>query len=132
MGVSDIFDDECICGRDITITIDGKKLLQVDKAEIRKVSEIHRVRSCFVSEDIAHIRKNIAYKIILEGIRFRKPFENCNFADLDYFTLSMEADGRKITFSGCMWDDFYAAANKRNFSEHISATALRMTAEDVQ
>lgn len=132
MEVSRINSDECICARDVVITIDNKKLLQATKAEIRKKSGIHKIRSCFVSEDIAHVRENISYQVILEGIRFKKPFQNCNFADLDNFTVSLETDGKKITLSGCLWDDFLAAADKKAFTEHISATAIRMTTEDLQ
>ncbi len=122
-----IHHEESVCGRDVTVTIDGKKLLQVRKAEVRKTAQLHRIRTCFSSEDVAVVRKNCRYKVFLEGIRFKKPFHNCNFADLDGFTLSFEADGSTILLSGCIWDDFLAAADQEQFSEHISATALNMT-----
>ena len=126
----EIYSDECICGRDIIVSIDEKKLLQAESVSIRKKADIHRVRSCFHSEDIAHIRNGTVYRVTLEGIRFMRPFQNCNFADLDNFTMSMEADGRKIILSGCLWDDFSAAADKSAFREHISAVALNIKTED--
>lgn len=124
-------EDEILCGRDVTIRIDGKKLLQAESAEIRRLSEIHAVRSCFVSDDMAHIRRKSSYKVNLTGIRFKKPFENMSFADLDNFMMEMELDGMKITLCGCMWDDFLAAADRNKFREHISAAALRMKTEEI-
>ncbi len=131
MGVSDIYrEDEVICGRDVTILIDGKKLLQAESVEIRKKSDIHAVRSCFVSDDVALLRTRSSYKATLKGLRFKKPFENCSFADLDNFTLELETDGKKIILIGCMWDDFFAAADKKLFREQISISALRMKTEE--
>ena len=131
MEVSDIYkEDEVICGRDVTVMIDGKKLLQVESVEVRKKSDLHAIRSCFVSDDIALIRTRSSYKATLKGLRFKKPFENCSFADLDHFTMEIEADGKKIILSGCMWDDFYAAADKKLFREQISVTALKMKTEE--
>lgn len=121
---------EMICGRDAEIKIDGKAVLQAEKIEIRRSCELHAVRSVFVSEDIAHIRQKPCYKANLTGVRFRKPFENLCFADLDNFTLSAEIDGSIITLTGCMWDDFLAAADRTKFREHISVTALGMETED--
>ena len=122
--------EKCLCGRDVIIRIDGKQLLQVRKAQIRKLSELHSIRSFFNSEDIGQIRTKIRYKVNLEGVKFLRPFQNCNFADLDNFTLSFEADGRLIILSGCTWEDFIAAADSKSFSEHITVSALHMTTED--
>ena len=130
--MSVINSEKCICGRDIDIRIDGKKLLQVRKAQIKKISEIHRIRSLFSSEDIGQVRTKVRYKITLEGIRFMRPFQNCNFADLDNFTLAFETDGKRIICSGCMWEDFSAAADSRNFSEHITVSALHMNTEEAE
>lgn len=89
------------------------------------------MRSCFVSEDIAHIRKSGSYKANMMGLRFKKPFENCFFADLDNFTLSVHIDGKAYTLTGCMWDDFYAAADREKFREYISVIAMDMRTEDI-
>ena len=120
-----------LCGRDVNITIDGKPLLQAESAQVRRIGELHAVRSCFVSEDIAIIRSREHYKASFVGIRFRKPFENLNLADLDNFTMVIELDGRRVTLSGCMWDDFLAAADREKFREHMSITALRMNVEEI-
>ena len=61
-----------------------------------------------------------------------QPFENLSFADLDNFTVRAVLDNRAVVLSGCMWDDFIAAADQKSFREHISAVALRLTMEDVQ
>ena len=84
---------------------------------------------CFMSEDAGHIRKNIAYKAVINGITFKRPFENCGFSDLDNFTLRAEADGKSYILTGCMWDDFFIAADKERFREHISVIALRLRTE---
>ena len=123
-------DEELIlCGRDVCIYIDGKLLIQAESLEIRKRSEIHSIRCCFMSEDAGHIRKNIAYKAVINGITFKRPFENCGFSDLDNFTLRAEADGKSYILTGCMWDDFFIAADKERFREHISVIALRLRTE---
>ncbi len=119
-----------LCGRDVIISINGKRLLQAESAELRNISELHRIRSCFCSDDIAHTAGRREYKLNLVGIRFRQPFENCNFYDLDNFTVTIELDGLRITLEGCMWDDFKAVAKSESFREHISITALRMRTED--
>lgn len=120
-----------ICGRDVHISINGNPLFQAESAEVRQVSEIHKVRSCFFSNDIAHIRGKSEYKAILINLRFLKPFENCNFHDLDNFTAILEFDSLKITLSGCMWNDFAFTADKEKFREHISFTAFDMNVEEI-
>ena len=111
--------EKCICARDVVIVINGNRVMQAKKLEIRRFSEVKEVRQCFFSEPAALIRKNVSYKVMLEGIRFLRPFRNCNFADLDNFT-----------FYGCMWEDFLAAADEKSFSEHITARAVRMETEE--
>lgn len=123
-------EQQIICGRDVCIFIDGNQLLQAESIEIRKKSELHRIRSCFMNEDAAHLRKNIGYKAVITGISFKRPFESCSFADLDNFTLRVNIDGKSYILTGCMWDDFYIAADKERFREHISVMALRMRTED--
>ncbi len=129
-GVMIIGINEYICARDADIIIDGKKVFQAQKLEIKKSSGLRPVRSCFQTETAAYVRTQPVYRATLTGIRFKKPFENCNFADLDNFTLSARADGRAVTLYGCMWEDFLAAADKSSFSERISARAVRMETED--
>ncbi len=121
---------DVICGRDAVIYIDGKRLMQADKAEIRRSSQLHAVRTVFCSDDNAHVRIRKTYKATLEGLRFLKPFENLSFADLDNFTMTMEIDGKTIRLSGCMWDDFLAAADKKLFRERISILAMNMETEE--
>lgn len=123
---------EIISARNVGIRIDGVLLLQAESLEIRRSCELHPVRSVFVSDDIAFIRRNRRIKINLVGLRFRQPFENMNFADLDDFTMTVETEGRRIVLSGCMWDDFLAAADKEKFRERISVIALSMETEDLQ
>ena len=123
---------ELISARNVRIKIDGAALFQAESLEIRRLCELHPVRSVFVGDDIAHIRKNSRYKANLCGLRFRQPYENISFADLDNFTLTAELDGKRIILSGCMWDDFLAAADREKFRERISVTALSMETEDVQ
>ncbi len=130
--VSAIEYEECLCGRDVAVRIDGKQVFQVKRAEVKKSSEIHRIRSVFNSEDVGLVRTKVRYKVHLEGIRFRRPFTNFNFADLDNFTLSFEADGKRIVFRGCMWEDYLAAADSKSFSEHITVSALTMKTEDTE
>lgn len=115
-----------VCGRDAVIYIDGKKLLQAQSAELRQIADIHRVRECFCSDDKAHIRKRSEYKLNLVGLRFLRPFENCNFADLDGFESVLELDNTVYKLGGCMWDDYTFAVNRENMKEHISITALTL------
>ncbi len=119
-----------LCGRDVNISINGQPLLQAEMAELRKRSEIHRVRSCFCGADAAHLEGKREYKLNLVGVRFRRPFENCNYYDLDHFTVVLWMDGLRITLEGCLFDDFKVLADKERFREHISITALRMTVEE--
>ena len=44
--------------------------------------------------------------------------------------MSLEIDGKLYTLKNCMWDDYYAAADKKSFSEHISVAAAEMRTED--
>ena len=120
---------ELVCGRDVLIVIDGRRLLQAEKAELRRISELHRVRSCFCSEDVAHIEGRPEYKLNLTGVRFRQPFTNYNFYDLDNFTVSFQLDGEAFLLHGCMWDDFRWVTDKAEFREHISIAALKMRRE---
>lgn len=124
--------NEIICGRDVEITIDHKKLLQAESVEISRSSKLHAVRSCFVDEDIALIRGRTVCKANISGLRFRKPFENLSFADLDNFTMEMNIGDKKIILHGCMWDDFIAAADREKFRERISVVARSMETEDIE
>ncbi len=65
------------------------------------------------------------------GLSFKKPFESCCFADLDNFTMTVEIERKRYTLSSCMWDDFYAAADREKFREHISVIAMNMESEDL-
>ncbi len=67
----------------------------------------------------------------MTGLSFKKPFENCCFADLDNFTMTVEIDKKRYTLKNCMWDDFYAAADREKFREHISVAAMDMESEDI-
>ena len=125
-----MFGKELVCGRDVDITIDGKRLLQAEKAELKNISELHRVRSCFCGDDMGYAVRRREYKLSLTGVRFRKPFENCNFYDLDNFTVELLLDGENIILEGCMWDDYMWTADKAQFREHISISALRMRKEE--
>ncbi len=124
-------DFRTLCGRDVSITINGRRLLQAESAELRKKTELHRVRSCFCSNDLALIEGKREYKLNLVGIRFEAPFENCNFFDLDQFTVKVVFGNIEVTLEGCLWDDFKAAADKERFREHISISALRMRTEEI-
>lgn len=119
-----------LSGRDVDIAINGQPLLQAEKAELQKRSELHRIRACFRSENAGLVEGKREYKLNLVGVRFCRPFENCNFYDLDHFTVVLRLDGLKITLEGCLFDDFRAVADQNSFREHISMTALRMTTED--
>ena len=120
-----------VSGRDVCISINGRRLLQAESAILHRISDIHRVRTCFYSGDVAHIEGRREYKLNLVGVRFRQPFENCNYYDLDYFSAEVEIDGMKIILEGCLWDDFKAVADRESFREHISITALKMRTEEV-
>ncbi len=115
-----------LCGRDVVIYINGKKLLQAESAQLRRSTTLHRVRTCFYSGDVAHLAGRREYKLNLIGVRFRQPFENCNFYDLDQFVTELSIDGECVRLEGCMWDDFNAVANKESFREHISIVATDM------
>ena len=122
-------DIRSLCGRDVCIRINGKKLLQAESAELIRASRLHRIRSCFCNDDAALIEGKREYKLHLTGIRFEAPFENCNFYDLDNFTVQVEFGDVSVRLEGCLWDDFKAVADKERFREHISISALRMKTE---
>lgn len=123
---------DIVSGQDVDIFIDGKELLQAENMEVRTVSEIHKIRSCFRNDDIAHIKTKNQYKVSFTGLKFKKIFENCNFYDLDNFTVTVIFGSTKITLGNCMWNDFLTVADKSKFRESISITALKMTAEDTE
>lgn len=123
-------DNRTLCGRDVFISINGRRLLQAESAELRKTSELHRIRSCFCNDNTALIEGKREYKLCLTGIRFEAPFENCNFYDLDHFTVRISFGDVLIRLEGCLWDDFRAVADKEKFREHISISALRMITEE--
>ena len=123
-------ENRVLCGRDVRIIIDGRPLLQAEQAELRITRELHRVRSCFYNEDMARIEGRREYKLHLTGIRFCRPFENCNFYDMDHFTVGLHIDGSAIILEDCWWDDFRTAADKERFREHITIAALRMKTEE--
>lgn len=122
-------DKTALCGRDVVIYIDGKRLMQAEKAELRYVRELHRVRSCFQGENAALASGRTEYKLNLTGVRFRAPFENCNFYDTDNFTAELELDGEKTVLEGCRWDELSALCEKEKLREHISILALKMRKE---
>ena len=116
-------------GRDVVVYIDGGRLLQANSAELKQIVTIHKVRSCFCGEDKAHIREKCEYKLILTGLRFLRPFENCNFGDLDDFEAVVEIDGTFYRLCHCMWDDYKFTVDKEAMREHISITALTLKTE---
>ena len=118
-----------LCGRDAVIYIDGKRFMQAEKAELRCSRELHRVRSCFQSGNAALAAGRTEYKLNLTGVRFRQPFENCNFFDMDNFTAELVLDGERTVLEGCRWDELSALAEKERLREHISILALRMRKE---
>ncbi len=121
---------ETLCGRDVCIAINGRQLLQAESAQLWQSAEVHRVRTCFFNGDVAHLEGKTEYKLNLVGVRFRRPFENCNFYDLDQFSVELVMDGLKMTLGGCRWDDFRAVADPDKFREHISIVALTMNTEE--
>lgn len=123
-------ENTALSGRDVSILINGRPLLQAESVLLRSSTLLHSVRSCFNSSDIAHIKGKREYKLNLTGIRFRRPFENCNFCDLDNFTVEVVLEGLHLTLRNCLWDDFQAAADKNRFREHISITALTLEKEE--
>lgn len=123
---------EILCGRDVCVSINGNPLFQAESVEVRTLSDIHCVRSCFKNQDIALIRGKKEYKATLTALKFKKPFENCNFYDLDNFTVAFETDGTKIVLKGCVWSDFLSAANRESFREKLSITALDMKVEETE
>ena len=123
---------ETINGRDVCISIDGKQVFQAEKVEINTLCDIHSVRSCVCNDDIAHIKGRKIYKASMTALKFKKPFENCNFYDLDNFTVTMEIDGAKITLTGCVWNEIFSSADKERFREKVSLTALRMNVEETE
>ncbi len=119
-----------LCGRDAVIYIDGKRLMQAEKAELRIIRELHRVRSCFQGENAALASGRKEYKLNLTGVRFSAPFENCNYYDTDNFTAELVLDDERIVLEGCRWDELSALAEKEKLREHISILALRLRKEE--
>ena len=119
-----------LSGRDVDIFINGQPLLQAERAQLHKRTELHRVRACFMSENAGLVEGKREYKLNLVGVRFCRPFENCNFYDLYHFTVEVRLDRLRITLEDCLFDDFQAVADQNSFREHISITALRLTTED--
>ena len=118
-----------LCGRDAVICIDGRKLMQAEKAELRCIRELHRVRSCFQSGNSALAAGKTEYKLNLTGVRFSSPFENCNYYDMDNFTAELVLDGESIVLEGCRWDELSVLVGKDRLREHISILALRLRKE---
>ena len=122
--------NELICGRDVAVFIDRQQVLQAESAVLKVTVQHHKVRSCFCCEDIAAVEKSRSIKLHLTGIRLKRPYENCNFFDLDHFTVRGFIDGICYVLEGCFWDDFHALADKEKFREHISISALRIRKEE--
>jgi len=123
-------ENRILCARDVAVRINHRPLLQAENAELRISKALHSVRSCFCSEDIAHIRGNTEIKLHLTNVRFQQPFENCNFYDLDNFVTEIGIEGITYVLEGCWWDDFKAVAKSGSFREYISITALRVRKEE--
>ncbi len=119
-----------LCGRDVRIDINGRPLLQAQTAELHQKVTLHPIRCCFHSEDMAHIVERRHYQLHLTGIRMLHPFENCNFYDLDHFTVRVCFAETAFRLDNCRWDDFLAVVHPEQFREHISITALRLTKEE--
>lgn len=119
-----------ISGRDIYVYINGKQILQAESMEIHTLSDIHKIRACFCNDDVAHIKTKNEYKVVFKNLKLKQPFENCNFYDLDNFTVTVMYGSTKITVDGCMWSDFLAVTDKSQFRESISITGLRMNVEE--
>lgn len=120
---------QTISGRDVRIFIDDRELFTAEKAEIRKLSEFHSVRSCFCSDDTAMIRQKSRFKANFQSLRLKNDNLNINFFDLDNFNMKLLFDGNMIKLSHCMWQDFAAVAELRKFCEYISVSALDMSME---
>jgi len=120
-----------ISGRDVCVYINDRQLLQAESAQVKEISQIHRVRTCFYDSDIAHIRTKPEYKLILSNMQFHQPFENFNFHDLDDFTVVLTFGNTRITLSRCFWNDFHLTADKEKFREFITLTALDMEVENI-
>ena len=125
-GGNALTENRALCGRDAAVYIDGRRLMQAEKAVLRVKGSIHRVRSCFCFEDAAHVTKSRVYRLELTEVRFLQPFENCNFYDLDNFTVTLVLDGKRVVLTGCVWDDFEWLADSSRFRERVSITALGM------
>ena len=119
-----------VSGRDVSVEIDGKKLLQAESAELRQSVALHRIRTCFCSDDKAYMKGRKDYKLHLVGVRFLQPFENCNFADIDDFEVTVTLDGFVYRLKHCCWDDYAFVINKERMREHISVVALAMETEE--
>ena len=120
-----------VSGRDVCVYINGRQLLQAESAEVREISQFHKVRTCFLNNDLAHVKTKPEYKLILSNMRFQQPFENINFHDLDNFTVVLTFDNTRITLSKCFWNDFRLTADKEKFREFITLTALDMEVKNI-
>ncbi len=124
-------EETVLCGRDVLLQIDGKPLLQAKEAEVHRERELTAIRSCFSDETAALVKSRSRTKVLIRGVRFKKPFESCSFADWDHFTLSLTIDGRSLTMTGCEWEDYRAAADEKAFSEHITVRAGAVREEEI-
>ncbi len=118
-----------VSARDVCVSINGKKLLQAESVQLKQTVGIHSIRSCFCSDDKAHIKYRPQYKLNLTGLTFLRPFENCNYSDLDDFSVTVEIDGVLYHLLHCMWDDYQFTVHQQAMKEHISIIALRMEKE---
>ena len=125
-------ENRALSGRDAVVYIDGRRSFQTEKAVLRVKNRIHRVRSCFCGDDAAFVTTGREYCLELTNVRFLQPFENCNFYDLDNFTVTLVLDGKSIVLTGCVWDDFEWNTDSGRFREKVSITALRMRTEEEQ
>ncbi len=125
-GVIDLQELTAVCGRDVRICINGSPFLQAEKAEIRQSVRLHPIRSCFCNEDMAVVKTASGYKAVLTNLCFLRPFENCNFHDLDNFTVTLQWDDQQISLLHCFWNEFALTADKERFRESITLTALQM------
>ena len=76
-----------LCGRDVKIFINGRQLLQAENAEVREIVHIHKIRSCFLNSDFAHLKGKPEYKAIFFIFYFINPFDNFNFHYIENFTF---------------------------------------------
>ncbi len=123
-------DVRVVSGNDVAIYIDGKKLIQAAEVQLKCTTELYPVRACFQSDDQAILKKKRTYKLNLMGVRFLRPFECCNFYDLDNFEVKLKIDGVSYTLKHCVWSDYRFGTEQKKFREFVSIVALNMTEED--